>query len=81
MTTVKRKRDNYYKYRIIRCNPTDRTSTYAAGLQGEEQQEEEVLIEADSVTQILSEGENVIREYTTPESVIYNCVNMAVKEA
>ena len=39
------------------------------------------LIEADSVTQILSEGENVIREYTTPESVIYNCVNMTVKEA
>ena len=56
-------------------------STYAAGLQGEEQQEEEVLIEADCVTQILNEGENVIREYTTPESVRYNCVNMTVKEA
>ena len=53
-------------------------STYAAGLQGEEQQEEEVLIEADCVTQILNEGENVIREYTTPESVRYNCVNMTV---
>ena len=56
-------------------------STYGAGLQGEEQQEEEVSIEADGITQILNEEENVIREYTTPESVIYNCVNMAVKEA
>ena len=53
-------------------------STYGAGLQGEE---EEVLIEADGITQILNEEENVIREYTTPESIRYNCVNMTVKEA
>ena len=55
-------------------------STYAAGLQGEVQQQEEVLIEADGVTQILNEGENVIHEYTTPESVRYNLVNMTVRK-
>ena len=45
-------------------------STYAAGLQGEEQQEEEVLIEADGVTQVLKREKCDSRVYYTGISKI-----------